>query len=168
VVVKQGDLILKDEESYNHTARSCRVGPDDKLYITLGQPFNVPAQAKLDLYKRVGMAGTIRMTREGKAREVFATGMRNSVGLDFIPKGKTLWFTDNQVDGMGDDQPPGEFNRADKAGLDFGFPYFGGGKVRTAEYKDQQAPDGARRCNARPVTGSTVEDTQSAQPRRLA
>jgi glucose/arabinose dehydrogenase len=44
------------------------------------------------------------------------------------------------VDGMGDDQPPGELNRADKAGLDFGFPYYGGGKVRTTEYKDQQAP----------------------------
>ena len=140
VVVKQGDLIPKDEESYNHTARTCRVGPDDKLYITLGQPFNVPAQEKLDLYKRVGMAGIIRMPREGKAREVFATGVRNSVGMDFNPKDKTLWFTDNQVDGMGDDQPPGELNRADKAGLDFGFPYYGGGKVRTAEYKDQQAP----------------------------
>ena len=70
VVVKQGDLIPKDEESYNHTARTCRVGPDDRLYITLGQPFNVPAQEKLDLYKRVGMAGIIRMSREGKAREV--------------------------------------------------------------------------------------------------
>jgi glucose/arabinose dehydrogenase len=100
----------------------------------------VPAQEKLDLYKRVGMAGIIRMSREGKAREVFATGVRNSVGMDFNPKDKTLWFTDNQVDGMGDDQPPGELNRADKAGLDFGFPYYGGGKVRTAEYKDQQAP----------------------------
>jgi glucose/arabinose dehydrogenase len=140
VVVKQGDLIPKDEESYNHTSRTCRVGPDDKLYITLGQPFNVPAQEKLVLYKRVGMAGIIRMTREGKEREVFATGVRNSVGMDFNPKDKTLWFTDNQVDGMGDDQPPGELNRADKAGLDFGFPYYGGGKVRTTEYKDQQAP----------------------------
>jgi glucose/arabinose dehydrogenase len=140
MVVKQGDLIPKDEESYNHTARTCRVGPDDKLYITLGQPFNVPAPEKMDLYKRVGMAGIIRMTREGKEREVYAWGVRNSVGMDFNPKDRTLWFTDNQVDGMGDDQPPGELNRADKAGLYFGFPYYGGGKVRTTEYKDQQAP----------------------------
>lgn len=140
VVVKQGDLIPKEEESYNHTARTCRVGPDDKLYITLGQPFNVPPPKRLDLYKRVGMAGIIRMTREGKERDVFATGVRNSVGMDFNPNDKTLWFTDNQVDGMGDDQPPGELNRADKAGLHFGFPYYGGGKVRTTEYKDQQAP----------------------------
>src|SRR6201989_3331877 len=139
-VIKQGDLIPPAEESYNHTARTCRIGPDDKLYITLGQPFNVFAPEKMDLYKKTGIGGIVRVDREGKNREVYAWGVRNSVGMDFNPKDKTLWFTDNQVDGMGDDQPPGELNRADKAGLDFGFPYYGGGKVRTAEYKDQQAP----------------------------
>jgi glucose/arabinose dehydrogenase len=139
-VVKQGELIPKDEESFNHTARTCRIGPDAKLYITLGQPFNVPAPEKLDLYKKEGMAGIIRMTNEGKDREVFAWGVRNSVGMDFNPKDKTLWFTDNQVDGMGDDQPPGELNRADKPGMNFGFPYYGGGKTRTVEYKDQTPP----------------------------
>src|SRR5205085_7648242 len=103
-VVKQGDLIPPEEESYNHTARTCRIGPDDKLYITLGQPFNVPAPEKLDLYRKTGIGGIIRISREGKDREVFAWGVRNSVGMDFNPKDKTLWFTDNQVDGMGDDQ----------------------------------------------------------------
>jgi glucose/arabinose dehydrogenase len=139
-VVKGGELIPKDEESYNHTARVCRIGADDKLYITLGQPFNVFAPAKMDLYKRTGIGGIVRMDREGKGREVFATGVRNSVGMDFNPKDKSLWFTDNQVDGMGDDIPPGELNRADKPGMNFGFPYFGGGKVRTTEYKDQTPP----------------------------
>src|SRR2546423_9173786 len=141
-VVKQGDLIPPEEESYNHTARTCRVGPDDKLYVTLGQPFNVPAAEKLDLYRKMGIGGIIRMSREGKDREVFAWGVRNSVGMDFNPKDKTLWFTDNQVDGMGDDQPPGEINRADKPGMQFGFPWYGGGKTRTNEYKDQTPPDG--------------------------
>jgi len=139
-VVKQGELIPPEEESFNHTSRVCRVGPDDKLYITLGQPFNVPAQEKLDLYKRVGIGGMIRMSREGKDREVFAWGVRNSVGMDINPKDKSVWFTDNQVDGMGDDIPPGELNRADKPGMNFGFPYFGGGKTRTTEYKDQTPP----------------------------
>ena len=141
-VVKQGDLIPPEEESYNHTARVCRVGPDDKLYITLGQPFNVPAPEKLDLYKKVGIGGIVRMSREGKDREVFAWGVRNSVGMDINPKDKTVWFTDNQVDGMGDDIPAGELNRADKPGMNFGFPYYGGGKTRTTEYKDQTPPDG--------------------------
>jgi glucose/arabinose dehydrogenase len=140
VVVKQGELIPPAEESYNHTARVCRIGPDDKLYVSLGQPFNVYPQAKLEPYRRGGIGGIIRMTREGKEREVFATGVRNSVGMDFNPKDRTLWFTDNQVDGMGDDTPPGELNRADKPGMNFGFPYFGGGKVRTTEYKDQTPP----------------------------
>ncbi|PWC52474.1 PQQ-dependent sugar dehydrogenase [Azospirillum sp. TSO22-1] len=142
-VVKGGELIPKEEESYNHTARVCRVGPDDKLYITLGQPFNVFAPEKMELYKEAGIGGIVRMDREGKNREVFAWGIRNSVGMDFNPKDKSLWFTDNQVDGMGDDIPPGELNRADKPGLNFGFPYYGGGKTRTTEYKDQQAPANA-------------------------
>jgi glucose/arabinose dehydrogenase len=141
-VVKQGELIPPAEESYNHTARTCRVGPDDKLYITLGQPFNVPAPEKLDLYKQHGIGGIIRMSREGKDREVFAWGIRNSVGMDINPKDKTVWFTDNQVDGMGDDIPPGEINRADKPGMQFGFPWYGGGKTRTNEYKDQTPPAG--------------------------
>jgi glucose/arabinose dehydrogenase len=139
-VVKQGELIPKAEESFNHTARICRVGADDKLYVSLGQPFNVPAPGKLDLYRKVGMGGIVRMTREGKDREVFASGIRNSVGMDFNPKDNALWFTDNQVDGMGDNTPPGELNRAEKPGLNFGFPYYGGGKVRTVEYKDKPAP----------------------------
>lgn len=140
VVVKQGELIPPDEESYNHTARVCRIGPDGKLYISLGQPFNVFAPEKMELYNKVGMGGIISMTNEGKDRQVFARGVRNSVGMDFNPKDKSLWFTDNQVDGMGDDIPAGELNRADKPGLEFGFPYYGGGKTRTTEYKDQPAP----------------------------
>jgi glucose/arabinose dehydrogenase len=139
-IVPQGELIPKDDESYNHTARVCRVGPDNKLYITLGQPFNVPAPDKLDGFKKWGIGGIVRMDREGKNREVYAWGVRNSVGMDFNPKDKTLWFTDNQVDGMGDDIPPGELNRAVKAGQNFGFPYYGGGHTRTDEYKNDTPP----------------------------
>jgi len=139
-IVKQGELIPPDEESYNHTARVCRVGPDDRLYITVGQPVNVYAPEKLDLYNRLGIGGVVSMKRDGTDRQVFATGVRNSVGLDFNPKDGTLWFTDNQVDGMGDDIPPGELNRATKAGQNFGFPYYGGGKIRTEEYKSATPP----------------------------
>ncbi|WP_019139840.1 PQQ-dependent sugar dehydrogenase [Noviherbaspirillum massiliense] len=139
-VVPQGQLIPTEEESFNHGARTCRIGPDNKLYITLGNPFNVPPKEKLALYNKVGMMGIIRMDRDGKNREVFAHGVRNSVGMDFNPKDKTLWFTDNQVDGMGDDIPPGEVNHATKAGQNFGFPWYGGGKIRTEEYKAEKPP----------------------------
>ncbi|WP_342162584.1 PQQ-dependent sugar dehydrogenase [Methylobacterium sp. SD21] len=139
VLVKQGELIPTSEESFNHTARVCRVGPDGKTYIALGQPYNVPPAAKMDLYRKQGIGGIIRMDADGKNREVYATGIRNSVGMDFATD-KSLWFTDNQVDGMGDDKPPGELNHATKAGQNFGFPWFGGGAVRTVEYKDETPP----------------------------
>lgn len=139
-VVPQGQLIPLEEESFNHGARTCRIGPDDKLYITLGQPFNVPPSGKLPVYDKVGMMGIIRLDRDGKHREIVARGVRNSVGMDFNPADRTLWFTDNQVDGMGDDTPPGELNRATRFGQQFGFPWYGGGKVRTTEYQSETPP----------------------------
>ncbi|WP_233582771.1 sorbosone dehydrogenase family protein [Candidimonas sp. SYP-B2681] len=143
IVVPQGELVPVTEESFNHGARTCRVGPDNKLYITLGNPFNVPSKEKAALYESNGMMGIIRMDTDGKNREVYARGVRNSVGQDFNPKDKTLWFTDNQVDGMGDDIPPGELNRATEMGQHFGFPYYGGGKIRTVEFKDAEPPANA-------------------------
>jgi glucose/arabinose dehydrogenase len=140
VVVAEGELIPKSEESYNHTARVCRVGPDNKLYIQLGQPYNVPTKEKNDLYRKLGIGGIIRMDRDGKNREVYAVGLRNPVGMDFNPTDKSLWTNDNQVDGMGDDQPPGEMNRITGAGQDFGFPWYGGGRTRTNEYKNDTPP----------------------------
>jgi glucose/arabinose dehydrogenase len=140
VVVPQGELIPKDDESFNHTARVCRIGPDNKLYISLGQPFNVPPKEKMDEFTKLGIGGIIRMDQDGKNREVYAYGVRNSVGIDFNPKDKSLWFTDNQVDGMGDDIPPGEINHATKIGQNFGFPWYGGGHTRTNEYKNDTPP----------------------------
>lgn len=140
VIVAAGALIPRSEESGGHSTRVCRVGPDGRLYISLGQPHNVAPRDRLALYRETGIGGIIRMNLDGSAREVFATGIRNSVGLTFDDRGR-LWFTDNQVDSMGDDIPPGEINRADRAGLDFGFPWYGGGHVRTFEYAKDPAPE---------------------------
>jgi glucose/arabinose dehydrogenase len=143
-VVPQGKLIPVEEESFNHGARTCRIGKDGMLYITLGQPFNVPAREKLDLYKQWGIGGIVRMNAfDGTKREVYATGIRNSVGMDFNPKDGTLWFTDNQTDGMGDDIPNGELNRATKAGQFFGYPYIcGNTRITENGYdKDPLPPD---------------------------
>ncbi|MGB5871375.1 MAG: PQQ-dependent sugar dehydrogenase [Albidovulum sp.] len=139
-VVKQGDLIPVDEESFNHTARVCDIGPDGKLYISLGQPHNVAPPDRIQKYLDTGIGGIIRMNTDGTGREVIAQGVRNSVGQDFDPTTGDLWFTDNQVDGMGDDIPPGELNHMTAVGLNFGHPWFGGGTVRTNEYKDQEVP----------------------------
>lgn len=145
-IVKQGELIPVEEESYNHTARACVIGPDNRLYITLGQPFNVTPKEKIDLYRKVGMGGIVSFNRDGGDRQVILTGMRNSSGLDFNPKDHNLWFTDNQVDGMGDEIPPGELNKVPATngklhlGGWYGFPWYGGGSTRTDEYKNTPIP----------------------------
>jgi len=139
-VVKEGELIPGADESYNHTARVCAIGPDKKLYVQLGQPFNVPPPEKLDVFKKYGIGGIIRINTDGTGREVFADGLRNPVGFDFDPVTGDLWTNDNQVDGMGDDIPPGELNHVTEQGQNFGFPWYGGGHVRTNEYKDSEPP----------------------------
>jgi glucose/arabinose dehydrogenase len=133
-VVEQGKLIPVEEESFNHGARTCRVSDDGKLHITLGQPFNVQPKDKVALYEQLGIGGMIRLDPfDGSKREVVARGVRNSVGMDINPKDKTLWFTDNQTDGMGDDTPPGELNRITKAGGEhFGYPFIHGNNVQIA------------------------------------
>ncbi len=139
-VVPQGKLIPEEEESYNHHARTCRVGPDGMLYITLGQPFNVPPRDKLALFNKVGIGGIVRMNPfDGSKREVYATGIRNSVGIDISPKDGSVWFTDNQTDGMGDDIPAGELNRATKPGQFFGYPWKQG-KTRITEFGYDKDP----------------------------
>lgn len=142
IIVGQGELIPPRDEGTAHNARVCRIGPDEKLYVALGQPYNVPPKSKMAEFDKWGIGGLIRLNPDGSGREVFARGLRNSVGMDFNPRDGTLWFTDNQVDGMGDDIPPGELNRATKAGLNFGFPWYGGGHTRTIEYKYETPPEG--------------------------
>lgn len=140
-IVKQGELIPTDAESYNHTARTCRVGPDGRIYITLGQPFNVPSADFLAEHQKLGIGGIISIKQDGSDRQVYAEGMRNPLGVDFNPKDGTLWANDNQVDGMGDTIPPGETNHVTGPGQNFGFPWYGGGEVRTVEYKDDAVPE---------------------------
>lgn len=143
VVVEKGKLIPAEEESFNHTARVCRIGPDGKLYVSLGQPHNVQPVAKHEMYDQLGIGGIIRMNTDGSGREVYTRGIRNSVGHDFNPANGELWFTDNQVDGLGDDIPPGELNRQTAAGQHFGFPWVNG-PIEVPDYKDVPRPEGVQ------------------------
>ena len=139
-VVPDGELVPEEFVSYNHTARVCDIGPDGKLYVSLGQPFNVAPKEHLEVFNEHGIGGIIRMNQDGSDREVYTYGVRNSVGQDFHPDSGQLWFTDNQVDGMGDDIPPGEINKQTAAGQNFGHPWFGGGTVRTVDYEGEEPP----------------------------
>jgi glucose/arabinose dehydrogenase len=141
-VVAKGGLQPPGETSHSHGARICRFGPDGKLYVAIGQPENVPSERTEQRNEKYGLGAIWRMNADGSGREVFASGIRNSVGLDFDPADGVLWFTDNQVDRMGDDTPPGEINRAPKPALNFGFPWYGGGHVRTPQWASKTPPDG--------------------------
>ncbi|MCB0344441.1 MAG: sorbosone dehydrogenase family protein [Bdellovibrionales bacterium] len=105
-------------------------GPDGYLYVPVGAPCNI---CKKDDER---YASITRMKPDGSEVEVFAHGIRNSVGFDWHPDTKELWFTDNGRDWLGDDLPPCELNRAPKAGMNFGFPYCHGKGIKDPEFGD--------------------------------
>ncbi|MFO8183606.1 MAG: PQQ-dependent sugar dehydrogenase [Candidatus Aegiribacteria sp.] len=110
-------------------------GPDGKLYVPLGAPCNVcePDDPRL--------ATIMRMNPDGTELEVYARGVRNTVGFDWHPATGELWFTDNGRDGMGDDIPPDELNRAAGMGYHFGFPYVHGSGIPDPDYGSGHDPD---------------------------
>ena len=112
---------LPDREE--HGWKFIRFGPDGKLYVPVGMPCNICEQAD----KRFGTI--MRCNPDGSELEVYATGIRNTVGFDWSPATHELWFTDNGRDNLGDNLPPDELNHAPKKGMNFGFPYcFGKGQ----------------------------------------
>jgi glucose/arabinose dehydrogenase len=117
-----------------HGRKFIKVGPDGRLYVPVGAPCNVC------LEEDERFATIMRMNPGGSGLEIFARGVRNTVGFDWHPETGELWFTDNGRDMMGDDIPPDELNRAHKAGLHFGFPYLHGKSVKDPEFWDKR-PD---------------------------
>jgi glucose/arabinose dehydrogenase len=111
-----------------HGWKFIRFGPDGWLYVPVGAPCNV-CERNPDRY---GLISRIRP--DGSGYEVFARGIRNSVGFDWQPQTKDLWFTDNGRDHLGDDLPSDELNHAARAGMNFGFPYCHQGDVPDPEF----------------------------------
>lgn len=104
----------------HHGWKYIKFGPDGKLYIPIGVPCNVCNEDD----KRFGTI--IRIDVETKEMEYVATGVRNSVGFDWHPETKELWFTDNGRDWLGDDEPACELNHVTETGEFFGFPFVHG------------------------------------------
>ncbi|HYS68145.1 MAG TPA: PQQ-dependent sugar dehydrogenase, partial [Paraburkholderia sp.] len=112
----------------HHGWKFIAFGPDGKLYVPQGAPCNVCLKDR-NRYALIG-----RMDPDGSHYEVVARGIRNTVGFDWHPVTHELWFTDNGRDLMGDDVPDDELNRAQRAGMDFGFPYCHGGDTPDPEF----------------------------------
>jgi glucose/arabinose dehydrogenase len=103
----------------HHGWKFLAFGPDGKLYVPVGAPCNI-------CEVNPGMHAHIRRSNpDGSGMEIVARGVRNSVGFDFHPVTKELWFTDNGRDWMGDAGPEEELNRvtAPLVGATFGYPY---------------------------------------------
>jgi glucose/arabinose dehydrogenase len=110
-----------------HGWKFIRFGPDGKLYVPVGAPCNICAS------NDPVFATITRLNRDGSGFEIYAHGVRNSVGFDWHPRTGELWFTDNGRDWLGDNQPPDELNRANVLGLHFGFPYCHGDTLADPE-----------------------------------
>lgn len=113
----------------HHGWKFIAFGPDGKLYVPVGAPCNICLRDDNPIY-----ASITRMDPDGANREIFASGVRNTVGFDWHPDSAELWFTDNGRDWLGDDVPPDELNHAPQPGLHFGFPYWHGLNTPDPQY----------------------------------
>ena len=116
----------------HHGWKFIRFGPDGRLYTQIGAPCNICDEG--DPYATI-----VRMNADGSDFEVFARGIRNTVGFDWHPQSGALWFTDNGRDMMGDDIPPDELNRITEAGQHFGYPYCHGDDIADPDFGDRRA-----------------------------
>ncbi len=114
-----------------HWTRTVVLGPDGNLYVSVGSSCN--ACVEDDLRR----AAILRFS-DGKA-SMFATGLRNSVGMAWSPVKNELWAVDNGRDFLGDDLPPDELNKIIQGG-DYGWPNCYGDRVTDAEIGN------ARKC----------------------
>lgn len=127
-------VVVKDDypTETHHGWKFIAFGPDKKLYVPVGAPCNICERP--DPY-----AAITRINPDGSGFEVFARGIRNTVGFAWEPATGVLWFTDNGRDWLGDDLPPDELNRAPQAGAHFGWPYCYGDGVPDPQFKKSPA-----------------------------
>ncbi len=132
-VVVNAELPTREWHGYKYI----RFGPDGLLYAPVGAPCNVCV-----IEDEPRFATLMRMNADGRNAHVFASGIRNTVGFDWHPKTKELWFTDNGRDYLGNNLPPDELNCAPRKGLHFGFPYRYGMNVPDPEFGYLKPDDG--------------------------
>ena len=119
----------------HHGWKYIAIGPDGMLYVPVGGPCNVCERTD------PRYATIMRMQLDGKGLEIYAQGVRNTVGFDWHPQTRELWFTNNGRDWMGDDLPPDTLHHAPKKGLHFGFPYCHAGDIPDPKYGTKRSCD---------------------------
>ncbi len=131
------ELPSGSRDLYGHRTRTVVYGPDNKLYVSIG--------SSCDLCEETDSlrATVTRYNLDGTQPEVFAGGLRNSVGIAFRPGTTELWGVDNGRNGLGDELPPEELNHL-VAGGDYGWPYCHGDRVASPEYNNPARCNGTR------------------------
>lgn len=119
----------------HHGWKYLSVGPDGFLYFNVGAPCNVC------LSDDERFASILRMDPESGESEVYAHGIRNTVGIEWHPDTKLMWFTDNGRDWWGDDRPPEEVNVVTKAGQHFGYPFLHGDNMPDPDFGKQRSEE---------------------------
>ena len=133
----EGKVVIDNLDPTNqpgHFWKYMTMGPDGKLYFNIGSPQNIT----MPTYNE---ASILRVDPATGVLENYAQGVRNSVGMDFHPTTKALWFTDHGRDWMGTDLPHDELNVATKSGEHFGFPYCHQGDVLDPIYGGNRSCD---------------------------
>lgn len=115
-----------------HQWKYIAFGPDNKLYVPVGAPCNI-CDPEDEIY-----ASITRINPDGSGMEVYAEGIRNSVGFTWHPETKALWFTDNGRDMLGDETPHCELNVATKKGQHFGYPYCHEGSIKDPDFGNKK------------------------------
>lgn len=117
----------------HHGWKYIAFGPDGLLYVPVGAPCNIcePAEIYATITRLDVNSSQIKP-------EIYAHGVRNTVGFTWHPQTAELWFTDNGRDMMGDDIPPCELNHAPNAGMHFGYPYCHGGTIKDTEFGNKR------------------------------
>ena len=118
---------LDPTQQAGHFWKYLAMGPDGKLYFNVGSPGNIvmPSYAQATINRVDPKTGVM---------EVYASGVRNSVGFDWDPRTRDLWFTNHARDWISDDLPNDTLHRAEKKGMNFGFPYCHQGDLPDPEY----------------------------------
>lgn len=116
-------VVLSGLPDAHHGWKYLAFGPDGKLYSQIGAPCNICNESD------PRYATIFRVNPDGTEFEIYASGVRNSVGFDWHPETNEFWFTDNGRDDMGDNVPVDELNYAPERGLHFGFPFCHEGDV---------------------------------------
>jgi glucose/arabinose dehydrogenase len=115
-----------------HWTRTIVFGADSAMYVSVGSSCNLCIEQSAD------RAAVLRFNEDGSGKRVFASGLRNAVGLAVEPQTGALWAAQNERDDLPPDHenlPPEEINILTEGG-DYGWPYCYGDRVPNPEYND--------------------------------